>query len=159
MDHQSQLTAGARPGRRVPVSLLAALLVMGLHSPAAQGAGRGSPTLGSRALAAAVNADGIGKAHPREFNVGGFPAFQNLHWFGWGAPTAAARGYDVPDGPFPRERVSVRATDLGWCDGKAAYRRIRVRYRVGGHWRRWETLGTYGTAAAGPKSFCVDEGR
>lgn len=139
------------------VSWLAALVMATLLSPGVQAAGAASPTLGSPVLAAAVNATGIGRARPRGFDVGGFPAFQKLHWFRWGAPTAAARGYDVPDGPFRRERVSVRATDLGSCDGKVAYRRIRVRYRVGGHWRRWETLGTYGTAAAGPKSFCVDE--
>jgi hypothetical protein len=115
-------------------------------------------TLGSLAFHAQTHGAGIGVVRPSAFDAGAFPSYRRLFWKSWGAPTAFAQGWSVPDGPFTPERVQLRAYDPGPCDGALAYRRVNVRERLGRHWGSW---GAYPLGSRGgvDGTFCLSEAR
>jgi hypothetical protein len=126
-------------------------------------AGSAAPTdaasqvgLGSRVLANEIHATGIGRAHPRKFDIGQFPIFDRLHWMHWGAATALGSGVNPPDGGPGLPHAQVLAYSRGTCDGQTVYRRIKARVRSGAHWGAWRALSPLGAGAASRGMFCLD---
>lgn len=89
--------------------------------------------LGDRHLFAGHDGKGWGTAHPSEVYNGGDGGglADHLHWRGWGAQRAYAHGktsWYTSTGTH-RVRDELRASDLGSCFGKPAYRRLYERDR------------------------------
>jgi hypothetical protein len=113
-------------------------------------------TLGSSSLARVSGTRGLGAAHPRLFDAGGFPVFDELEWKHWGDRTATASGFNVPDGPYPPERVEVRAYDRGACDQQRyVYRHVELRY-VTRRQDGWTAFSPYTVGAAARGTLCLD---
>jgi hypothetical protein len=110
------------------------------------------PVLGYRGFARCMGG-GWGVAAPRtvQVNGDGTDGMGRMRWIGWGSPVAIANGeYNVirPHvGGHVGVRGQLRASDLGRCFGRIAYRRVEFRafyprhtslYRKWGkHERRW----------------------
>jgi hypothetical protein len=93
---------------------------------------------------------GWGTAYPRKFANGGDGASEvlRLHWRDWGQPRSYASGkryWFRPHGGYYRRPVKAeaRASDLGMCRGRLAYRKLYVRQArkpgapITTHWRPW----------------------
>jgi hypothetical protein len=96
------------------------------------------------------NGQGFGHPHPRRVFNGGDPAglVDHLTWVKWGAAKAYGNGKTYtfkPHGGYYKQEVKMklRASDLGACHGKLAYRHLYYREQVkpGGtvqlHWHPW----------------------
>jgi hypothetical protein len=80
---------------------------------------------------------GYGAARPRVIFNGGDPAglVNHIRWHGWGSTTAYGSGQTYafkPRGGYYRSEVHMRlrASDLGICRGKWAYRRLYYRLQT-----------------------------
>jgi hypothetical protein len=140
--------------RVVLVGTIAALMGSGLTGPAIGAAISRShhqtPVLGFKNFE--VNGRGWGTAHPKRIFNGGDPSglVNHLRWSHWGRGKAFAVGktytYKPHGGYYGREvKDRLRASDLGRCHHKLAYKRLyyRVQTKPGGriqkHWHPWAT--------------------
>jgi hypothetical protein len=112
---------------------------------AASAAAAANPVLGAKAFAA-PNGKGFGTAEPKEIFNGGDPSgsVRNIKWSGWGNPSAIGYGLNPifkPHGGYYRKpaRVELRATSLGKCGKRAAYRKLEIRApkKPGGELGKW----------------------
>jgi hypothetical protein len=139
---------------RILLPALLALLLLGAVSAAPADAAR-NPVLGAKAFAAPYG-EGFGTAEPRSIFNGGDPSgsVTRIHWSGWGNPTAIGYGRNPifkPGGGYYRKpaRIELRATALGKCGKRRAYRRLeaRVPQHPGGKLGPWFSW-------AGAKTIC-----
>lgn len=113
--------------RRGPRGTLAVAFIAGLAGVPSSAVAQ-SVTLGSRALAARAQTEGVGKVRPTSYTSEGFPIFRRIRWASWGGAKARGVGVDVPDGPFASSQVELVAYDRGPCDGHLAYRHLAAKY-------------------------------
>jgi hypothetical protein len=119
----------------------------------------GAPILGGK-IYPGPNGEGFGTAHPSFIYNGGDASgsIDDVHWSTWGGTVAHGRGRHPifrPGGGYYRHPVValLKATDLGRCEGRAAYLRLLIkepRHPGGplGPWRSW----------AGPQTICEPYG-
>src|SRR6185312_6638391 len=121
---QRQRQGAALPGgnqaaarRRALSATLLVLIAVALSAIAVDSAGAAvNPVLGAKAFAAPYG-NGFGSAEPKEIFNGGDPSgsVRNIHWSGWGNPTAIGYGLNPifkPHGGYYRKpaRIELRAT-------------------------------------------------
>ncbi len=82
----------------------------------------------------APNGEGWGGERPGTIFNGGDPSglISEVEWEAWGGPVARGHGLNSifkPHGGYYRHQVTIllKATDLGRCEGKAAYLKLFVR--------------------------------
>jgi hypothetical protein len=133
----------------LPVLVIVAA-TLGLAAPAGAAA---NLVLGAHDFAGKYGA-GWGTAEPSEIFNGGDPSgsVRNIHWRNWGDPTAIGFGLNPifkPGGGYYRKpaRIELRATDIGRCSGRRAYRMLeaRVPKKPGGPlgpWFAWSGAST-----------------
>jgi hypothetical protein len=123
------------------------------------------------------NGEGFGTEHPSRIFNGGVPSglVTQIHWTGWGRPTAHGRGLNPiyrPQGGYfaHRARILLRATKVGTCpDGTGpAYTQLWFRdpqWPGGPHgpWMKWSgsrTLCDHSKfSVATPPGYCGFVGR
>jgi hypothetical protein len=144
------------------VTMVALVLTAVVAVTAASGANRLTRekiVLGGVVYGAPTGA-GWGSAHPhRLFNGGDLSGLiRRIHWSSWGGSEARARGQHFlfkPSGGYYRHpvKIQLRAKQIGECEGRAAYLRLRVREprRPGGVLGPWHSW-------AGPQTLCEPYG-
>jgi hypothetical protein len=97
----------------------------------------------------------------------GTDSFAHVRWSDWGRPVTYGHGSTLlfwPRGGHVEVAAEIKATDLGTCHGKAAYRHVEERllltpgtrkYRAFAthgalQWRSYGLPGTHGQACSGP---------
>jgi hypothetical protein len=120
----------------------------------------GSPVVLGGKIYPGPYGEGFGSPHPEAISNGGDASgsIAEVHWSSWGGPVAHGRGRHPmfkPHGGYYRKPVValLKATDLGRCEGHAAYLRLLIKEprRPGGPfgpWRSW----------AGPQTICEPYG-
>jgi hypothetical protein len=139
-----QLIVGLLAGATAPTSAAA---------PSVQTVHRAQPVLGYKRFAG-TSGSGWGKAHPKTIDNGGDPSgiVDHLRWTHWGHKKAFGKGktfVNKPQGGFYRRPATIRlrASDLGMCHRKLAYKKLyyRVAKKPGGriqkHWHPWAVKG------------------
>ena len=109
------------------------------------------PVLGSTGLGGSTK--GFGKVKPRVVYLGGDITgyVHKLHWkhWGWRRAVGWGRGYYPPPGQPSANSVAVpfqlRASHLGMCHGRRAYKRLGFYAEYGGHLRFGSTWGICGS--------------
>ncbi len=140
-------------GLGLALSLLSlVVLAVGMSASLAATA---NPVLGAKAFAAPYG-KGFGTAEPGEIFNGGDPSgsVTDITWRGWGNPSAIGYGRNPifkPRGGYHRKpaRIELRATALGKCGSRRAYRKLEVRIpkHPGGKLGKWLSW-------AGAKTIC-----
>ncbi len=127
--------------------LAASLALIGSGSAAPAAPVAATPVLGSTHLAR--GGQGFGAVKPPTVFLGGDPTglLQNVTWHAWGTSKATGDGtgyYPPPGKPVAaavRVPVVLRASSLGPCKGRLAYRHLTITFEYKGHAKSGVALG------------------